>query len=917
MTFSKKQLIKWVLIGLGILLFIVLLVYGLNLYQRLKTPRSPVLSAIPSTVGLIIEINDPLPFNNKMRTEAQLWEGLSPIEPFKSLDSQLATLDSLVRLNENARNLFTENPLFISAHPSGTDEVQFMLLTETSVMHRISFVENILKSLFEDETLLSRQSFGGVDIIAFASETETYYFSIYRGVLMGSAHLSLLEDAIFRIKDGSELNQSESFAKIEATLGKRVDGNVYINYQNIFRIIHVLTADAYKPYLSFISDFAGWSGLDINLKNGALILNGFTDASPVDNSYLQLFSEQSPQRIEVTQLLPYNTPSFIFWGFSDFENFNNNLLKLKERQGHLGAYKDEMKSFENAIDLCPDKYLVRNICSEIAYAAIQGGSDSDAGFLLAIKFKDEEKLKQMLATINEKSKATLLGGVEVNNYRDFELGHFNYPDIFNTVLGTSFNLSRMDIYCVVGNYLVLGDSRDALVNVINAYLFKRNLANSTSYNNFSNLISASANIHLFFNISQSVQRLQSYLRADIAAEVPAYVNALAHFDGLAYQVSQSHDKFYTNICVNYSSELAEDETHSMWEVELGYPATYMINAVHNHNDNSTEIIVTDNNHNLYLIDKNGFTLWKRNIGEPILGDVHQIDYYKNGKLQYLFNTANTIHLIDRNGNDVADYPTRLPFRATNPLAVFDYSNDHNYRLFIANDNNEVVNLDKDANPVQGWNVFKTNHAVEIPVQYIRLLGKDFLLITDKKGEYHILNRRGEVRVSPDAHKVRAPNSPFYTLIGPNRKGMFVTTNKNGQIIKIDFEGKTEIIELVPFSENHYFVFGDFNNNSQNEYIFIDANRVIVYDYFKNIIAEHALSGTVRLNPQTYSENMKHVLSLFTDQAKAIYVLTNNYEIADDFPTSATTPGVIIETQEGVQSFIIAAEGKIVFKSFLD
>jgi hypothetical protein len=57
---------------------------------------------------------------------------------------------------------------------------------------------------------------------------------------------------------------------------------------------------------------------------------------------------------------------------------------------------------------------------------------------------------------------------------------------------------------------------------------------------------------------------------------------------------------------------------------------------------------------------------------PIMGSVQQLDFYKNGKLQYLFNTAEKIHLIDRNGNYVERYPIALRSPATSPLALFDY-----------------------------------------------------------------------------------------------------------------------------------------------------------------------------------------------------------------------------------------------------
>ena len=42
-----------------------------------------------------------------------------------------------------------------------------------------------------------------------------------------------------------------------------------------------------------------------------------------------------------------------------------------------------------------------------------------------------------------------------------------------------------------------------------------------------------------------------------------------------------------------------------------------------------EILTQDIENNIYLINNNGDRLWKKNIGNAIIGNVHQIDAYKN------------------------------------------------------------------------------------------------------------------------------------------------------------------------------------------------------------------------------------------------------------------------------------------------
>ena len=106
------------------------------------------------------------------------------------------------------------------------------------------------------------------------------------------------------------------------------------------------------------------------------------------------------------------------------------------------------------------------------------------------------------------------------------------------------------------------------------------------------------------------------------------------------------------------SENNEVENPTEWTVNLDYETNYKPQFVINHYNQAFEIFTQDIENNIYLINDNGALLWKKKIGNAILGDIHQIDRYKNTKLQYLFNTKDdsktnlkkTIEKIDTMNN---------------------------------------------------------------------------------------------------------------------------------------------------------------------------------------------------------------------------------------------------------------------------
>ncbi|OQA00400.1 MAG: hypothetical protein BWY70_00719 [Bacteroidetes bacterium ADurb.Bin408] len=577
--------------------------------------------------------------------------------------------------------------------------------------------------------------------------------------------------------------------------------------------------------------------------------------------------------------------------------------------------RSELASFNNQYNLNTENDIVDFMAAEITLAMVPSGTPyKDYNTFLIIKFKDREKLLEISRLFARGSTAPPGMKPDTSAYKDYAISYFDHPDIFNTIIGTDFNISDLCFNTIAENYLIMTDSRESLINIINAVIFNRNLNNNLSYNKFSNYLSNKANIFVYNNNALSLKTLRSYLCKPYSDSIVSYFDNIAHFESFAIQLSESNGMFYNNICLasNSNNEPAA-ETYSLWETVLEQPAERKLFKAINHNDYTSEVLVYDVNKNLYLIDKTGAVVWKTTLNEPLLGNVIQIDFYNNGKLQYLFNTASQIYLIDRNGQNVANYPVKLKQKATNGIAVFDYDNNKNYRIFLATEKNEIINLDKNAEKISGWNVFKTLAPVRIPVQFIRLLGKDFICLTDEEGKPYFLDRKGDIRIKTDKPVEKSINSAFYTLITADKKGRLVFTGKNGKVYLVDFNGKTEVVTINIFSDKHFFIYEDIDNNTLKEYIFIDNNKLSVYDQNKTLLKEFSFDGNVETSPE-YFNNNKYKLAVATASGK-IYLMSNDIEVVSGFPMEGSVP-FIVETSDTATAFIVAANKEIIYKQIL-
>jgi hypothetical protein len=255
---------------------------------------------------------------------------------------------------------------------------------------------------------------------------------------------------------------------------------------------------------------------------------------------------------------------------------------------------------------------------------------------------------------------------------------------------------------------------------------------------------------------------------------------------------------------------------------------------------------------MYRIDQNGSIMWAVPVVEYPMGDVYMVDYYKNGKYQYMFNSKNYIYLYDLNGNRVENYPIKLPLEAVAPMTLVDYDHNKNYRILIPLADGKVYNFRIDGTETQGWKYPSMKSAIRNKVQVFRLGTKDFLVICDTAGNAIYANRRGESRMDAQLAFTNNPKTAFFKKdeLGNHR---IITTDLIGRIISLDAAGKVEKLLLHEFSPNHSFTYFDFNADKHKDYVFLDQNKIYVFNHRNKLILQHDFAQNI--SPEIVGVNM--------------------------------------------------------------
>jgi hypothetical protein len=370
--------------------------------------------------------------------------------------------------------------------------------------------------------------------------------------------------------------------------------------------------------------------------------------------------------------------------------------------------------------------------------------------------------------------------------------------------------------------------------------------------------------YLNFRLSDNV--FNYVLNEEGLASFKINKDSLHRLQAFGLQINSNKNLFYTNAFINYNS-VEEAQNISLIEVKLDTSFLAKPWMVKNHYTKEREIIIQDEDNNLYLINNVGKILWKKPLAEKVIGQIAQVDRYKNDKLQYAFTTTNKIHQIDRNGNDVGGYPVKLKAPVTKGLAVLDYDKNRNYRLLITQ-GNRLHNFGVDGKQVKGWAFKPTSGAIEVIPQLLQIKKKDFIIVSDSKGNVRALNRKGEDRIKMNT--MLPPNTQNHYLWKNNAlsNSGVLSTDSNGTIHFVKLSDDLETFSLKAFEKGFKLSYQDFNGDGVLDFVAIDDRTINVFKTNKKVLSTiDEIEFTPAYGVQSFSLGENKSINIILDKAE--------------------------------------------------
>jgi len=894
-------MIRKVTFGAVAVIFTGIIVYGILELRKGNIQQAEVIQAVPTDAALIINANDLSGFIRDELSRNKIWHELGMVNGIGAFQITLGRLDSMLRIDEEMENLYKGSDISLSLHRSGKSRFEFILYYPLDKAGTEKQILRFIQDKVPSNATLTPRKYDEVRIydmdFSGNNRKDDFSFAFSRGLLILSPSSILLEASIRQLSQSQSVADEPGFKEVAETAGRNVEGNIYLDYKTIPGFVSHLFNDRYQKEVAEFVHFADWSEMDLNIRHDALLLNGFTHSSAVSDEFLNIVLKHQPQRLDIEAIIPENISAFLALGLDDFPGYKKAYMEHLEIHGHGRAYLRELRSLNEKYKMDLDKLLLPVFDRQVALVLTDirnFGWDENAYVVCHTKSQSlaAEKLKEWLTIVCEHdgiSLSSLIVQQQVMGDVRFTFYQLPVPYLPMKLFGKMFEGINSKYCTFFDNYLIFGNSVQSLSKYIHANQIGNNLSSDLEYHQFSEYLASRSNLYFYLNFPGSTRLMERYLRPDLVTKILEEKDHLFKFQAFAYQITSENDLAYNNIILKYTPDM-RDEAQTVWESRLESRVITKPKFVVNHYTGEKEIFVQDARHNVYLLNNSGRILWKQKIDRQILSDIYQIDFYKNGKFQLLFNTSEQLHLLDRNGNYVERYPVKLRSPATNGLALFDYEKSRDYRIFLAAEDKGIYLYDKEGAIVKGWNFGKTEGRVEDPLRHFRIGNKDYIVFADHFTCY-ILNRRGEIRVSVKKHFPVSKNARF--ILESNTTGIkprLALTDSSGRVQFIYFDGSVETVEIEQFTGDHYFEYSDLDGDGRREFIFADKGELKVYKHDGSKRFSYDARAEINHAPVVYqfSHGNKKIGLVSSDNNK-IYLVNSDGSLYKGFPLPGSTP----------------------------
>jgi hypothetical protein len=670
--------------------------------------------AIPTQSAIIVQLHEPWAAWDRATHTSQLWGAFSSAPGVAASGRLLERISARMENDAALRNELSSNTVLIAILRSGGDRIGSLFTGALNGGGSLA-EQALAEVLGADAQAMQLISSGNVVQVHPDTALPPLSLCLRSGLWLLASDPGIMDEALLQLKSGTSIADDPALNKALSTLGAGTDAHLLAHTTRSQRLMNTWwLPDA----LEDVDLPSGWAAMDMRVRPDALLISGLL-VPEQEHPLITAMQEQGTGRSSAARALPARVTHLDVQHIADASAWQASRATANENNEHADALFSWVQG-GIGIAVQPGATLAEDL-----RWAFFGTEDPDAA---------TEQLQQLCVT-----------PCDTLNHRGQRITRLPLANAHERLLGKTFEGIERPWWVVLGDVVLFSDAPAALTASIDAWNDGSSLAEDARSAAWFDRLSAEAGRSVWIDVARSQEFLRRGLKTEASAATLELDSLWSSIGGLSLQVSPGQHGFQHIMIGLQYAPVEVRHSGTAWSTALGAAVQRQPDIVRNHTNNTREVLVQDVQHRLHLLASTGKVLWTRQLDGPILGIVHQVDRFRNDKLQLLLNTAGTVYLIDRNGKDLGGFPLTVPTGAAAALSVFDYEQERDYRIIIPAKDGRLLNYGLDGLLVKGWETPKLGAPAISAVEHLRIKGKDHLIAVGSDGTVHVFDRRGAVR----------------------------------------------------------------------------------------------------------------------------------------------------------------------------
>lgn len=578
-------------------------------------------------------------------------------------------------------------------------------------------------------------------------------------VMLASPSESLVHSAERHIDNQSSILDTKEFAAISS----RIEGDyrLFFDHNYSMRLANTLLSEDCRKSVRFLNNYSRWSGIAAEkLEDGRASLAGASFSSGSASDYVNVLSGLQPGQPGAFSFFPDCSAWVSTLALPSYGDYSRAYRTYLDASGGLKDYKY----------LCAVKKRKYGSNPEIWADSIGIREVAVAGLPVA------DSLSRIVAlrVSNPSSKLVYSSDVDEKKYNG-EIHPSKFASYPGVLLGNLFVPSDT-LALITDGWVVFGNQ--AALSLFKRGKDYRSVSDFLTECGASDIIRKDGAVFSSY-FAMTGDRALSYFSEGLAANAVKAVSGITFSPVLFSLYPGQEHRFRLDVGRVRSSFAGSNLNAMLKDTVIVVPKGPF--TVRNCGTGKQNKLSQNDNNYLVLSEMGGKSLWGVPLKAPVCGAVAEVDYFNNGKIQFLLAAGNELLLIDRLGRYVRPFPVKLPEKIVLGPAVCDTGDGKT--VVLIHPGNRIGMYSLEGKPRSWWKGISLNETVKQLPELISSAGVSYWLARTSEAAY-ILPLEGGEPLSPSAGDKRL------------RPDAEVKAVKDGIVSAVCLDGKERNIKLT-------------------------------------------------------------------------------------------------------------------------